>query len=191
MGNRTGASLTGLLRQAGPFIPARDAYGFSNNPEGFTLEDAAILRNMYQGVVDQVSLLGVDALRTALNSFSFDVPVYGPTGLPAVAIDYVMNQVSGGIRNQLIDAIVASVPGTYGRCGGLAFSAFDFFLAGWPIDKTHHTPPGSGDLRDYIFKTPDRQSTAQCCNLSGLAYGLAGFARDFRRRLGRFGRRRR
>ena len=69
-----------------------------------------------------------------------------------MAIDYVINQVSGGIRNQLIDAIVASVPGTYGRCGGLAFSAFDFFLAGWPIDKTHHTPPGSGDLRDYIFK---------------------------------------
>ena len=85
MGNRTGVSLTALLRQAGPFIPARDAYGFSNNPEGLTLEDAAILRNIHQGVLDQVSALGVDALRTALNSFSFDVPVLGATGLPAVA----------------------------------------------------------------------------------------------------------
>ena len=152
MGNRTGASVTGLLRQAGPFIPARDAYGFSNNPEGFTQEDAAVLRGIYQGVLDQVSSLGVDALRNALGAVSFDVPVVGATGLPAVAIDYVVNQVSGGIRNQLLDSIIASIPGTYGRCGGLAFSAFDFFLAGWPIDKTDRTPPGSGDLRDYIFK---------------------------------------
>ena len=151
MGNRTGVSLTALLREAGPFVPARDAYGFSNNPEGFTLEDAAVLRNIYQGVLDQVSMLGVDILRTALSTFSFDVPVLGATGLPAAAIDYVINQVSGGIRNQLFDAIVASVPGTNGRCGGLAFSAFDFFLAGWPIDKIDPTPPSSGDLRDYIF----------------------------------------
>jgi hypothetical protein len=152
MGNETGASLTALLRQAGPFIPARDAYGFSNNPEGFTLEDGAVLRNIFQGVVDDVSLLGVEALRSALNAFSFEVPVVGATGLPAVVIDYVVNQVSGDIRNQLIDSIIASIPGTYGRCGGLAFSGFDFFLVGWPIDKTDHTPPGSGDLRDYIFK---------------------------------------
>jgi hypothetical protein len=151
MGNSTGQSLTALLRVAGPFIPARDAYGFSNNGEGFTLEDAAVLRNIYQGVLDNVSLLGVDALRTALDSFSFDVPVLGATGLPAVAIDTIINQVSSGIRNQLFDAIIASIPGKYGRCGGLAFSAFDFFLAGWPIDKSDRTPPGSGDLRDYIF----------------------------------------
>ena len=46
---------------------------------------------------------------------------------------------------------MASIPGQYGRCGGLAFSAFDFFLTGWPIDKTDPTPPSTGDLRDYIF----------------------------------------
>lgn len=151
MGNQTGDSLTALLRQAGPFIPARDAYNFSNNPEGFTLEDAAVLRNIYQGVIDDVSLLGIEALRTTLNGFSFEVPVLGATGLPAVVIDYVVNQVTADIRNQLIDSIIASIPGTYGRCGGLAFSAFDFFLIGWPIDKTVTTPPGSGPLRDYIF----------------------------------------
>lgn len=151
MGNETGVSLTALLREAGPFIPARDAYGFSNNPEGFTLEDADILRNIYQGVLDQVSSLGIDALRSALESFSIDVPILGATGLSAVATDTVINQLTASIRDQLFDAIIASIPGQFGRCGGLAFSAFDFFLAGWPIDKTDPTPPGSGDLRDYIF----------------------------------------
>ncbi len=97
MGNGTPDSLTALLREAGPFIPARDGRGFSNNGEGFTLEEAAVLSYIYQGVLDDVALLGVDAFRNGLDPFSSDVPVGGATGLPAVAIDCVINQVSGGI----------------------------------------------------------------------------------------------
>lgn len=150
LGGRTGNSLSALLRAAGPFIPARDAYSFTNSAEGITLEDAAILRGIYQGVVNDVAQLGADALRNALGALSIDVPLAGAVGLPAVAID-VMNQVAGDILNQLVDAIIASVPGTYGRCGGFVFSAFDFFLAGWPIDTWDTLPPGSGDLRDFIW----------------------------------------
>lgn len=149
--SNSGPSMNALLRLTGPFIPLRDAYNFTNSPQGFTLEDASVLRNIYQGFVDNVALIGVDTLRTALTGLSFTIPGAGATGLPAVAIDAVENQVTADIRNQLVDAIIASIPGTYGRCGGMAFSAFDFFQVGWPIDRSVTSPPSTGDLRDYIW----------------------------------------
>jgi hypothetical protein len=147
----SGQSVSALLRSAGPFVATRDAYHFSNSPgQAFTEEDAAILRQHFQGLVDQVSLIGIQILRSALDAFSFSVPIAGATGLPAAAIDFVINQVTGDLRNKLVDSIVASFPGHYGRCGGMAFSAYDFFLAGWPIPPDT-VQPGSGDVRDYIW----------------------------------------
>jgi hypothetical protein len=144
-------SVSAMLRAAGPFVASRDAYHFSNSPgQAFTAEDAAIVRQHFQGLVDQVSLIGIAMLRAALTAFSFSVPVAGPTGLPAAAVDYVINQVTGDLRNKLVDSIVASVPGHYGRCGGMAFSCYDFFLAGWSIPPDT-VQPGSGVLRDYIW----------------------------------------
>lgn len=145
-------SVTELLRRAGPFIPARDAYSFLNEAESFTLEDARAVRAMYQAPLDGVATAGIEAVRVALSVASFAVPILGPTGLPGPAIDWVVEQVSQPLRNLLADAVIGSVPGGYGRCGGFAFSAYDFFLCGWQIDQVDKSPPGSGDLRDFIWK---------------------------------------
>jgi hypothetical protein len=152
LGGAGGESVASLMRVAGPFMPARDAYGFSNDREGFTLEDSAAVRAIFQAPLDATAAVGVEVVRTALAAASFSVPIVGPTGLPGAAIDFVIEQITQPLSNALADAVVASVPGTYGRCGGLAFSAYDFFLVGWQIDKADPTPPGSGDLRDFIWK---------------------------------------
>jgi hypothetical protein len=140
-------SVTALLRKAGPFKEDRDAYPFQNNDPGWPItgEDARVLRQRYQRLIEPVSILGIGALRTALMSIKI-----GPAGLPIAAVDFVINEVAGDLRNQLLDKVVSSVPGHFGRCGGMAFSAFDFFLVGWPVDS-FDVKPASGDLRQYIW----------------------------------------
>jgi len=143
-------SVTALLRKAGPFKADRDAYGFTNKGWPITEEDARVLRERYQGLVDKISLIGVDAIRTALSRLSFSIPIAGPVGLPAAAISYVINEVTGDLRNQLIDTLVISTTSSYGRCGGMAFSALDFFLIGWSVESSD-VQPASGELRQYIW----------------------------------------
>jgi len=142
-------SVAALLRKAGPFQVPRDAYRFTNKGWPITEEDARALREHYQRLVEPISVIGIGLVRAALAGFSISSPL-GPVSLPAVAIDFVINKVTGDLRNQLLDKIIARIPGEYGRCGGMAFSAFDFFLAGWPIDPSPEQP-AEGDLRKYIW----------------------------------------
>jgi len=141
-----------LLRKAGPFNN-RDAYIFKNGDNDgwpITEEDAQVLRERYKRFVEPVSILGIGAVRTALTGLSFSVPLLGTMGLPVAAIDFVINEVTDDIRNQLLDKIVSGIPDRFGRCGGMAFSAYDFFLVGWPVDS-FNVQPGSGGLRQYIW----------------------------------------
>jgi hypothetical protein len=145
-------SVIALLRKAGPFKAKRDAYPFKNGDPAWpiTEEDARVLRQRYQRLIEPVSILGIGALRTALMGLTFSVPAVGSVGLPIAAVDFVINEVTGDLRNQLLDKIVSSIPGRYGRCGGMAFSAYDFFLVGWPVDG-FDVQPASGELRRYIW----------------------------------------
>jgi hypothetical protein len=146
LGHFPNNSANAMLRTAGPFVALRDAYHFTNGGVVITESDAVLLRQHFQGLVDDVAGIGIGLLRAALGAVSL-----GPvTGLPGAGIDLVVNKVSEDLRNKLVDSIVSSIPGHYGRCGGFAFSAYDFFLAGWPIDPAT-VEPGSGDLHDYIW----------------------------------------
>lgn len=142
-------SVAALLRKAGPFDAFRDAYRFGNNGWPITEEDARVLREHYQGLVDPMATLGIGLLRTALTGLSFPV-IGGTVGLPIAAVDFVINEVTEDLRNQLLDKIISTMPGRFGRCGGMAFSALDFFLVGWPVDS-FNVQPTSGDLRQYIW----------------------------------------
>jgi len=51
---------------------------------------------------------------------------------------------------------VATLPGgqqieTYGRCGGMAYAALDYYFAGLPIPADTATPPDGHWLADYIY----------------------------------------
>ena len=143
-------SLSALLRKAGPFKPDRDAYLFSNGSWAITEEDARVLRERYLQLVDPMAAIGSGMLRTALTGLAFSL-VVDTVGLPIAAVNFVIDQVAPDLRNQLVDKIVSSFPGSYGRCGGMAFSGLDFFLVGWPV-AGFGSKPGSGELRQYIWK---------------------------------------
>lgn len=142
-------SVSSLLRSAGPFVASRDAYRFTNSDHGgwaITKNDAQILRERYQGLIEVVMPVGIAAVRHSLEALRFP----GIGGLPAVAIALVIDEITEALRNELLDKMVSAVPGRYGRCGGMAFSAYDFFLIGWPVD-VFSMQPASGELRQYIW----------------------------------------
>jgi hypothetical protein len=145
-------SMTALLRRTGPFVADRDAFRFTNQAWPITEEDARTLRERFQPEVDGVALVGVEIVREALLALRVTVPVAGPTGLPAVAIDYVIDEVTGELRNRLLDTAVHSVTTRYGRCGGMAFAGYDFFQVGWPVAAFGSMQPASGDLREFIWR---------------------------------------
>ncbi len=147
-------SMTALLRKTGPFDPTRDIFGFPNStaPDkawGITAEDAHILRERYNTHIDHLFLLGTQNITIALQALSMTLPVIGSVTLPSNAITFVVEQVTTPLRNLILEMLVDSIPREYGRCGGMAFAALDFFALGWPIKQ--FKDKSQQDLHDYIW----------------------------------------
>ena len=145
-------SLEALLIKLGPFKPDRDAFRF-NNSFTFTDDQVEQIRQRYRLAIDLV--LGASPLqfvRDVLNSLSVDVPLIGRVGLPDVVIDAVIGDVRTEVIGLLTGLIFDLISPTFGRCGGMAFSGYDFYLLGWTVDDRLGTsPPATGVLGDYIF----------------------------------------
>jgi hypothetical protein len=158
-GRQTGAlalTLTIKKPRAGNvrhFVPETDAFRF-NNSFPITDENAEQIRKRYRVAADIALGAGVQAVRSVLESLTVQVPpVVGPSvSLPGIVMDAVIGEVTNQIARPLIDHIAGQIPGTFGRCGGMAFSGYDFYLAGWPVDERLGTaPPATGPLGDYIL----------------------------------------
>jgi hypothetical protein len=146
-------SLEALLIKLGPFKPDRDAFLFDN---GFRITDEQVeqIRQRYRLVIDFV--LGASPLqfaRDVLDSLGVDIPIIGHVGLP----DIVKDAVLGDIRSELISLLAGGIfdltSTPFGRCGGMAFAGYDFYLLGWNAQDPSFgtTPPQTGVLGDYIF----------------------------------------
>ena len=144
-------SLRALLSQAGPFRGGEDAFAFTNKGWRITEEDARTLRERFQREVDAVKLVGLSALEASLSAIPIDVPVMPTFNLPAIVVAEVVRRVTDDLTNQLLDTVVAGFPGTFGRCGGMAFAGLDYFLVGRDVSDSDQQP-ASGPLRDYIWK---------------------------------------
>lgn len=158
-------SLRALLSQAGPFqasggpirLAPRDAFQFSNRGGWkMTEQDARVLRKRFEDRVDVAKLIGLDGIRNGLRAIRLDVnPVPAgpalPVGLPEAAINYVIEEITGALTGTLLDKILAGVAGDYGRCGGMAFAALDYFLIGQDVPNNSQQPD-SGPLRDFIWR---------------------------------------
>jgi hypothetical protein len=140
-------SLTDFRIKMGPFSAFTDGFVFHNSFQ-MTVENATQIRNRLALVVDIVVNPIKEKFRDAMGGLSVDLPFAGTTGLPGFIIDTVIGAIAGPL---LFDNIVGSIPGTMGRCGGMAFAGYDFYRSNWPVDPTIKEPPSTGVLGDYIF----------------------------------------
>jgi hypothetical protein len=144
-------SLTALAIKMGPFDAVRDAFRF-NNSFPITDQQAEQIRQHYRLLTDVIVGAGVQVVRDILGTLNVSIPVVGTVGLPGVVIDAVIGEVTTQLAGSLIDKIADLIPGRFGRCGGMAFAGYDFYLLGWPVDERLGTiPPTTGPLSDYIF----------------------------------------
>lgn len=147
------SSFDALLTKMGPFTPETDAFRFKNSFP-ITEENAAQLRQHYQVVLDVVSGGGVHQVSGVLGSINLNPFPVGPSiSLPDAISNEVIGKVTSALTGALLDKIIGAIPGSgFGRCGGMAFAGYDFFLLHWPVDeRLGTTPPATGDLGDYIF----------------------------------------
>jgi len=144
-------SLQALLIKLGPFIPSQDAFQFNNT---FSLTDDQVeqIRQHYQKFVDlAVGAAPLELVGDALNKLSVNIPIVGNVGLPDVVVDAVLGNVLTTLTELLSDVIFDVKQPSFGRCGGMAFSGYDFYLIDWPVVGFGTTPPSTGPLGDYIF----------------------------------------
>ena len=129
-----------------PTSPQGNGYGFVNYWH-LTTAEAETLRNYFANTLDEVmSVCDVLVAESLI----------GIAGLPITA---VVEEVSPSLRNQIHDAILSAPPGAIGMCGGMAFSAVDFYdnhvtlpaVARLSSQPDATTPDGSR-LRDYIWR---------------------------------------
>jgi hypothetical protein len=147
-------SLEALLIRMGPFVAGTDAFHFVNDfplpaPRAVQLRQP-VKDALFNALVPRV----VEKFKNKLDSIKVTIPGTGVTiRLPDVVIGAVLTEVQAALLAELVDEINGPIPGRYGRCGGMAFAGYDFYLLGWPVDaRLGTTPPESGALGDYIFE---------------------------------------
>jgi hypothetical protein len=148
----TGESVAALLRRMGPFVANPDAFNFGNQfaITGQQLEDFAemLSEEVVEAVVDQT----VGRYVEVLSDIDLDPLPLVKTHVPDDVIDFVADHLVGEVNARILDLAADLGGSNYGRCGGMAFAGYDFYLAGWPIDETITAPPTEGPLGQYIYE---------------------------------------
>jgi hypothetical protein len=152
-------SMAALVRKMGPFVPQSDAFRFGNS---FAFTDVQIAQIQQRLMPFSAVVVGaaVQQIRDILNQLNVNINPFpvGPSvtiGLPDFVVNYVVGVITQDIIGSIVNQVIAGIffPGNnYGRCGGMAFAAYDFYLLGWTVDERLGTePPATGVLGDYIF----------------------------------------
>ena len=134
------------MRRLDGFRPERDGYPFRNS-WSLSEADASIIHKRFEVVLDRavgvVSALLVSALT-------------GVPGIGAVTAEQIVARAAPQIREKIACEILKFVmPARYGMCGGMVFSALDFFRLGWDLRNLAPNPPEApppGPLREYILE---------------------------------------
>lgn len=165
-------SLRALLERMGPvleeggatrFVAAQHGFWFNNKwklaaNDARALADrmSSAISNGARAIEQQTRACIRDAVRLSTTIWTpcGDIEIELPT--PDFVLDAIFDGVGAAIQafiTPILAGIMELAPGTYGRCGGMAFAALDFFLAKWPVDdRFGTTPPESGKLRQYIWQ---------------------------------------
>lgn len=148
----TGDSAKALLRRMGPFVASTDAFLFENDFAISAEQGGDFLDMLTDQLVDEVAQVVVGRYVNVLREIDLNPIPYFTTRIPDVVIDLVNGSVSLELTTRIIDLAADPQGSNYGRCGGMAFAGYDFYLAGRPIDVTVTAPPAEGPLGDYIYE---------------------------------------
>ena len=154
-GTQPPESLRALLIRMGPFNPETDAFRFRNK-FNFTSIDVDRIADLLASEVSKVAEQCANPFRDKMEDFSAEIPLLGEVlKIPEDIIDSVVKQVVERIFEYLLEIVmIPLLPllGTYGRCGGMAFAGYDFYLEDWPVDERLgiKTPPDPGEVENYI-----------------------------------------
>jgi hypothetical protein len=146
-------SLHELLIRTGPFDAPTDAFRFVNTFP-ITEENGQQIRNRFQNALNTVMGVTESRFKTPLDDIDLNVTGIGPKiSIPDVIKGQVLKKVAADLIGEVGAKIADAIPGHFGRCGGMAFAGYDFFLHGYPVDARLGTsPPSTGALSDYIFE---------------------------------------
>ncbi len=145
-------SLHALLIRTGPFDAPTDAFHFMNIFP-ITEENGQQIRARFQSALNSLMGVTTDRFKTPLDDIDLNVTGIGPKiSIPDVIKGQVLQRIGADLIGEVGAKIVGAIPGHFGRCGGMAFAGYDFFLHGFPVDERLGTsPPATGVLGDYIF----------------------------------------
>lgn len=93
-----------------------------------------------------------------------------------LSVDPLIGQVLGliGVRSKIVALVTNAIPQVYGLCGGMAFSALDYYNAGLPIPPGSAQPtyddPNGKRLREYLVR---RQLDSLTLNLPQILLWIA------------------
>lgn len=146
-------TLHALLIRTGPFDATTDAFRFGNSYP-ITEENGKQIRNRFQNALNTVMGVTESRFKTPLDDIDLNVTGIGPKiSIPDVIKGQVLQRVAADLIGELGAKIAGEIPGTFGRCGGMAFAGYDFFLHGFAVDgRLGTSPPATGLLGDYIFE---------------------------------------
>lgn len=146
-------SLRALLIRTGPFDATTDAFRFANSFP-ITEQNGKQIRNRFRSALNSVVGVTESRFKTPLDDIDLNISGIGPKiSIPDVIKGQVLKRVAADVIGQLGAKIADAIPGKFGRCGGMAFAGYDFFLNDFPVSARLGTsPPSTGVLSDYIFE---------------------------------------
>jgi hypothetical protein len=134
------------------FRPETDGYAFKNQ-WAYDNTELATLTNLITDAVDAIEVVLSPIITAAVAPL-----VVAEAGVPFIG-PWLVAETIGKANEAIVNGIVDAIqPGGFGLCGGMAFSAYDYFLKGWalprgngPTDQPQRTSPSGSALRDYIW----------------------------------------
>jgi len=132
----------------GPFKSERDAFRFRNGDFQFTSEYAEQLSNWVRDSIESAAHIALLPFQKELDDFVWGlIKLVIPEDVKEKVLDYVLDKILEG----LFEILLLPFTGEYGRCGGMAFAAYDFYQLDWPVDRRLGIlPPQEGVLGDYL-----------------------------------------
>ena len=108
----------------------------------------------FESEVVSVAQDAINRYLGVLHNFSIPdpIPLLPDISLPQPIIDEVINALAPAVNAALGELISSLSDGLYGRCGGMAFAAYDFYQDGRQANAFGPTiPPEGTELDQYIL----------------------------------------